>query len=56
MGWEGYHLSEIKTKNASYGDREIDPPEDLLDWKKFTLAALVGQHITQFKFLVTIGG
>ncbi len=55
MGWDGYNLSEIQTKNASYGSREVDPPDNLLDWKKFTLADIVGQNITQFKFLYDFG-
>jgi len=55
MGWEGCHLSEIKTKYATYGDRDIDPPDDLLDWKEFTLANLTRQGITKFNFSYDFG-
>ena len=56
MSWCGYHLSEIKTKNASYGDISIDDPlPEMLDWEKYTLRDLVDQGIKQFKYFYDFG-
>lgn len=56
MSWCGYHLSDIKTKNASYGDTSIDEPlPEMLNWKKYTLRDLINQKIKQFKYYYDFG-
>ncbi len=37
MGWCGCHLSEIRLDGKIYGDCTEDPPDDWLDWTKYTL-------------------
>lgn len=55
MGWFGCHLSEIIAQGKHYGNRDIDPPDYLLDWTKYTLQDITKNKSSQFKFLYDFG-
>lgn len=56
MGWTGYHLSEFIIKDQFYGNISIeDPPEEWLDWTKYSLYDIARTKLTQFKFLYDFG-
>jgi len=55
MGWCGYHLSEIRVHNKSYGDRSIDPPPKLLEWTRYTFGDIAKDGLTQFQFIYDFG-
>lgn len=41
MGWCGCHMSEIRLDGKIYGDCSEDPPDDWLDWTKYTFHDIV---------------
>lgn len=55
MGWSGSHLSEIRAKSASYGNTEIDPPDNILDWKKYTIKDIIKTGVKKFTLLYDFG-
>jgi len=55
MGWDGCHLSEITARGINYGDRTIDPPDNLLEWTDYTLYDIAKNGLTQFKFYYDFG-
>jgi len=60
MDWSGSHLSEIRTKNYSYGDTSPEDaeemmPEDWLDYKDYTFKHIADQQVTQFHFCYDFG-
>ena len=56
MFWCGCHLSEIRTKYASYGDTSIeDSIPGMLNWRKYTVKDILEQKVTQFKYYYDFG-
>lgn len=41
MGWCGCHMSEFRLGGKIYGDCSEDPPDNWLDWTKYTLRDIV---------------
>lgn len=57
MGWTNSHLHGWRIDGRRYGmlDPEWEAPEDLLDERKFTVGAVLGEDIGEFVYLYDFG-